>query len=245
MGGGETGETRRGTEGDKAGKNDAECEADEGCDTGEGRKDRGRSGMRGTLNEGKVGSVALRREKEGHRSLARVETAGIAACSRCDSNVGKESVGDGLVAGEGASATDSRGGDDIGDESADEGGVVSTETSRGGKLGVPSGEEARVGREPRTEGGDRVSKVLRALNKGEDTCMLGLEIADGMGIVRGRGARGRGPAGRGPITRIREDGDGGEHCGGGQGVSSEGSNAGKDEREGGQCCVGGRRCKDG
>ena len=129
--GGETGEMRCGTEGDDAGENRVECGADEGCVVSDVRMDCGRSGMHGTSNEGKVGSVALRHEKEGHRFLARVETAGIAACSRCDSNVGKESVGDGLVAGEGASATDSRGGDDIGDELADEGGVVSIETSRG------------------------------------------------------------------------------------------------------------------
>ena len=131
MGGGETGEMRRGTEGDKAGENDAECEADEGRDTGEGRKDRGRSGMHGTLNEGKGGSAALRLESEGTQSLAKAETAGTAARNMCDSNVGRESVGNGLVAGEGASVTDLKDGDDMGDESADEGGVVSTETSRG------------------------------------------------------------------------------------------------------------------
>ena len=130
-GGGKTGEMRCGTEGDDAGKNRVECGTDEGCVVGDIRMDCRRSGMHSTSNEGKVGSVALRHEKEGHRFLARVETAGIAACSRCDLNVGRESMGDGLVAGEGASTTDSRGRDDIGDESADDGGVVSTETSRG------------------------------------------------------------------------------------------------------------------
>ena len=131
MGGGKTGKMRHGTEGNKAGKNDAECEADKGCDAGEGRKDCGRSGMHGMSNKGKVGSVALRCKKEGHRFLARVKTTGIAACSRCDLNIRRESVGDGLVAGEGASMTDSKDGDDMGDELVDKGGVVSTETSRG------------------------------------------------------------------------------------------------------------------
>ena len=131
-GGSETWETERRTEeGDEVGENEAEHGADEGRDAGEGRKDRRRSGMRGTSNEGKGGSVALRLESEGTQSLAKAETAGTAARNMCDSNVGRESVGNGLVAGEGASVTDLKDGDDMGDESADEGGVVSTETSRG------------------------------------------------------------------------------------------------------------------
>ena len=129
-GGGETGKMEQGTEGNNAGKNGVARGADEGHNAGDRQADCRRSGMCGTSNEGKVGSVALRHESEGTQFLVKAETVGIAACSMCNSNIGRESVGDGLVAGEGASTTDSRGGDNMSDESADDGGVVSTETSR-------------------------------------------------------------------------------------------------------------------
>ena len=92
---GETGIMECKSEGDNVSGNRVECRDEEGCGTDDGKTDRGRSGMGGTLNEGRDGSAAFILEREGHRFLAKAETVGTAACSSCDSNVGREGTGDG------------------------------------------------------------------------------------------------------------------------------------------------------
>ena len=95
--GGKTGVMECKTKGDDVSGNGVECRADEGCGTDDGKTDCGRSSMGGTLNECRDGSMAFILEREGHRFLAKAETAGTAAHSSCDLNVRREGNGDGLA----------------------------------------------------------------------------------------------------------------------------------------------------
>ena len=96
--GSETGVMEHETEDDNASRNGVECRADEGCGADDGKTDHGRFGMGGTSNEGRDGSTAFILEREGHRFLAKAETAGTAACSSCNLNVRREGTGDGPAA---------------------------------------------------------------------------------------------------------------------------------------------------